>query len=85
MDSVKILGLVAGSLTTIAFVPQVIKTYQSRSAKDLSLGMFMIFCSGTIGWLSYGILIDDLPVILANSVTLVLSAVLIIFKIVFKD
>lgn len=85
MDPVKILGLVAGSLTTIAFVPQVIKTYQSRSAKDLSLGMFMIFCSGTIGWLTYGILIDDLPVILANAVTLVLSAVLIIFKIVFKD
>ena len=85
MDPVKILGLVAGSLTTIAFVPQVIKTYQSRSAKDLSLGMFMIFCSGTIGWLTYGILIDDLPVILANAVTLVLSAILIIFKIVFKD
>lgn len=85
MDPVKILGLVAGSLTTIAFVPQVIKTYQSRSAKDLSLGMFMIFCSGTIGWLTYGILINDLPVILANAVTLVLSAVLIVFKIVFKD
>ena len=85
MDPVKILGLVAGSLTTIAFVPQVIKTYQSRSAKDLSLGMFMIFCSGTIGWLTYGILIDDLPVILANAVTLLLSAVLIVFKFIYKD
>jgi MtN3 and saliva related transmembrane protein len=48
MEPVKILGLVAGALTTIAFIPQVIKTYQSRSAKDLSLGMFLIFCTGTV-------------------------------------
>ncbi|CAN5403275.1 SemiSWEET transporter [soil metagenome] len=85
MDPVKILGLFAGSLTTIAFVPQVIKTYRSRSARGLSLGMFLIFCSGTIAWLTYGILIDDLPVILANAVTLLLSTVLIIFKVIYRD
>jgi MtN3 and saliva related transmembrane protein len=84
MEPVQILGLLAGSLTTIAFVPQVIKTYQSRSAKDLSLGMFTIFCSGTALWLSYGIVIEDLPVIVANAMTLALSAVLIFFKFRFK-
>ncbi len=84
MEPVKILGLIAGSLTTIAFVPQVIKTYQSKSAKDLSLGMFSIFCLGTIGWLTYGILIKDVPVMAANAVTLALSLLLIIFKFRYK-
>ncbi len=85
MDLVNILGLVAGTLTTVAFVPQVVKTYKSRSAKDLSLDMFLIFCTGTAAWLSYGIMIGSLPVILANAVTLVLSAILIVFKFIFKD
>jgi MtN3 and saliva related transmembrane protein len=85
MDPVKILGLVAGTLTTIAFVPQVVKTYQSRSAKDLSLGMFLIFCTGTMGWLAYGILTDNFPVIAANAVTLMLSFVLLYFKFRYKD
>ncbi len=85
MQPVQILGLIAGSLTTIAFVPQVIKTYKSKSAKDLSLGMFSIFCLGTMGWLTYGILIQDVPVMAANAVTLALSAVLIYFKFHFKD
>ncbi len=85
MEPVKILGLVAGTLTTIAFVPQVVKTYRSKSSKDLSLGMFTIFCMGTLGWLFYGILINDLPVMAANSITLALSGVLIFFKYKYKD
>lgn len=85
MEPVKILGLVAGALTTVAFVPQVVKTYQSRSAKDLSLGMFLIFCTGTICWLTYGILIGNLPVIAANAVTLALSSLLLFFKFRYRD
>ena len=81
MNSVSILGLFAGSLTTIAFLPQVIKTWKSRSAKDLSLGMFSIFTLGVALWLAYGILINDLPVILANVVTLILASTLLFFKI----
>ena len=85
MDYIKLVGLVAGTLTTISFLPQVVKTWQSRSAKDLSMGMFAIFCAGTILWLIYGIYIDALPVILANAVTLLLSLTLVIFKLRFKD
>jgi MtN3 and saliva related transmembrane protein len=85
MEPVKILGLVAGALTTIAFIPQVIKTYQSRSAKDLSLGMFLIFCTGTVCWFSYGILIDNLPIIAANAITLALCGVLLFFKFTYKE
>lgn len=84
MNTVSILGLLAGSLTTVAFLPQVIKTWKSRSAKDLSLGMFSIFTLGVALWLAYGILINDLPVIMANIVTLFLASTLLFFKLKWK-
>lgn len=85
MDFVQILGLVAGTLTTIAFLPQVVKTYRSRSARDLSLFMFSIFCLGTLLWLYYGILKKDVPVIAANSVTTLLALAILVMKFRFKD
>jgi MtN3 and saliva related transmembrane protein len=84
MNTISLLGLVAGAFTTIAFLPQVLKTWKSRSAKDLSLGMFSIFTVGVGLWLTYGILIDDLPVILANVVTLILASTLLFFKLRWK-
>ncbi len=80
-----IIGLIAATCTTISFLPQVIKTWKSKSAKDLSLGMFLIFCIGTLLWLIYGILVKDIPVISANSVTLVLSSILVYFKVRYKN
>lgn len=85
MDSVYILGLSAGVCTTVAFLPQVIKTWKSRSAKDLSLGMFSLFCFGVIQWLVYGIFQKDVPVIAANLITLMLASTLLVFKLRFKD
>jgi MtN3 and saliva related transmembrane protein len=85
MKSIQWLGILAGVLTTVSFLPQVMKTWKSRSAKDLSLGMFLIFSLGIALWLVYGILINDLPVILANMVTLVLSLTLLFFKFRFKQ
>jgi len=81
----ELIGLVAGSCTTVAFLPQVIKTWKSRSAKDLSLGMFSFFCFGVLLWLIYGILVKDVPVITANAVTLVLASSLLFFKLRFKE
>ncbi len=75
------IGLVAASLTTIAFLPQAIKTWRSKSAKDLSLGMFGIFTTGVLLWLIYGLLVNDLPIILANTFTLLLSSFILFFKI----
>jgi MtN3 and saliva related transmembrane protein len=75
---------VAGCFTTISFLPQVIKTWKSRSAKDLSLVMFSLFCAGILLWLIYGILIGSLPVILSNAFTLVLSSTILFFKLKFK-
>jgi MtN3 and saliva related transmembrane protein len=85
MNHVQILGLVAGSLTTAAFLPQVIKTWKSKSAKDLSLGMFSLFCLGVALWLIYGIIVRDIPVIAANLVTLMLAATLLVFKLRFRN
>jgi MtN3 and saliva related transmembrane protein len=85
MDIVKIIGLLAGILTTISFLPQVIQTWKTKSAKDLSLPMFLIFFLGTILWLIYGIMIDSLPVTIANAVTMVLAFILLIFKLIFKE
>ena len=84
MNTISLLGLVAGAFTTIAFLPQVLKTWKSRSAKDLSLGMFSIFTLGVAMWLAYGIMINDLPVILANVITLVLASTLLFFKLRWK-
>lgn len=84
MQTANTLGFIAGVLTTMAFVPQVIKTWKSKHARDISLGMFAIFSAGVLLWLFYGIQIESLPVIVANTVTLVLSLTILIFKIRYK-
>jgi MtN3 and saliva related transmembrane protein len=85
MNAVQLLGLVAGFLTTAAFLPQVIKTWKSRSAKDLSLGMFSLFCLGVALWLIYGFMVNDIPVIVANLITLMLASTLLFFKLRWKN
>jgi MtN3 and saliva related transmembrane protein len=80
MDLITALGLIAGTLTTIAFVPQLTKTWRSKSAKDVSFGMLAIFCTGVLLWLIYGLFINALPVIAANTVTLVLAGAILALK-----
>jgi MtN3 and saliva related transmembrane protein len=74
------IGLIAGAFTTIAFLPQVLRTWRTRSAQDLSFAMLAIFASGLFLWLVYGLMILSLPVILANVVTLALVLVIIGLK-----
>lgn len=76
----ELLGLVAGTLTSLAFLPQVLKTWQSRSASDISLGMFLLFTTGVALWLVYGLLRGELPIIAANAITLGLSLVILLMK-----
>ena len=85
MNATDILGLVAGLFTTIAFVPQVIKTWKSKQAKDISLAMFSLFSTGVAMWIGYGFIIGSLPVILANAVTLALALTILILKLRFRD
>lgn len=79
------LGMIAGTLTTISFIPQVWHTWKSRSAKDLSLGMLSIFTLGIALWLVYGLWMQAPPLILSNIVTLVLAGTLLGFKLGFKE
>ena len=84
MESANTLGLIAGALTTVAFIPQVIKIWKTKYATDISLGMFAIFSCCVLLWLFYGIEIDAVPVIVANAITLGLSLTILYFKIKFK-
>jgi MtN3 and saliva related transmembrane protein len=77
-------GMAAGALTTVSLVPQVVKTWRTRSTKDISLGMFLLFTFGVILWLIYGTMIRSMPVIVANSVTLILSLTILLMKRLYK-
>ncbi len=83
-EQANFLGLLAGTLTTISFVPQVWHTWKTRSAKDLSLGMLLIFTLGIALWLIYGLWMQAAPLIASNVVTLVLASTLLGFKLTFK-
>ena len=78
------IGFFAAFCTTIAFLPQAIKVFKSKSTKDISLYMFIIFTVGVLSWLIYGFVINDMPIILANAVTLILSFFILIYKIRYK-
>lgn len=80
MNSTDQVGLLAGALTTLAFVPQVLKIWKSKQANDISLATFAIFSSGVALWLVYGLRIASWPIILANSVTLALALLILILK-----
>jgi MtN3 and saliva related transmembrane protein len=81
VNIIELIGIVAGILTTISFLPQVIKTWRYRSAKDLSLTMFICFCLGVFLWLIYGIYVNSKPIIIANFVTFILAGTILYFKI----
>ncbi len=84
LNWITMIGLVAATFTTIAFVPQAIKTIRTRNTRDLSLAMYIILSTGVIMWLIYGIFINDLPVILANAITSVFIISILILKIKYK-
>ena len=85
INSDDLLGLVAGSLTTIAFVPQLLKVWNSKSAKDISYVMFIMFLLGIILWEIYGWGIHSLPVILFNIITFVLGLAILSLKFIFEQ
>ena len=83
MSLVLFLGYLAGFLTTISLVPQVIKIWKTKSADDFSLAMLLIWCSGISCWTTYGILINAKPIIFWNLSTLLLAGSILAMKIKF--
>jgi MtN3 and saliva related transmembrane protein len=84
MDYITVLGLAAAALTTIAFFPQLVKTWKTKSTKDISLGMFSAFCVGVLLWFVYGISISDLPVTIANLLIFIQALIILMFKLKYK-
>lgn len=85
IDTYEIIGLIAAVLTTSAYVPQVVKTWKTKLADDLSLTMYITMFIGIILWLLYGIHLNSLAMILANSITAMLTFLLIVFKLRYKQ
>lgn len=77
-------GLIAACLTTFGFVPQVIQVIKTKDASSISLGMYIMSVSGMILWLTHGIMIGDLPLILANAISGALAATILICKLKYK-
>jgi len=77
-----LLGYLAAVLTTLAFFPQVLKAFKTKSTKDMSLTMWLMLCIGVLCWLIYGIELGSGPIIVANAVTLVLAGAVLALKII---
>lgn len=84
MDWVKIVGYIAATATTISFLPQAIHSIKTKDTKGISLGMYLVFTFGLIMWLVYGIFTKDVPIISANTITLVLSVIILVYKLKYK-
>jgi MtN3 and saliva related transmembrane protein len=84
MGFTEIVGYSAGAVTTLTFLPQVIKTWKERSAKDVSLWMFIIAAVNEVMWIGYGVLKDDWVIILTNAIVLVMSLTMIYLKLRYK-
>lgn len=84
MSPIDPIGYLAATLTTIAFIPQVLHTWRLRSANGISVGMYFIFTIGIGLWLLYGVLLGAWPIIIANAVTLVLTTSVLVLAIRYR-
>ena len=80
MSAIEILGLTAGTITSITFLPQVIMIWKTKSARDLSLKMLLLLMFGVSLWLAYGILLKNAAIIYTNSMVLAMSFIMLFFK-----
>ncbi len=80
MDNIEILGLMAGTITSITFIPQVIHVYKTKSAKDISITMLLLLVLGVSMWLGYGIIVKSVSIIYTNSMVFLMACILLFFK-----
>ncbi|MGA2680372.1 MAG: SemiSWEET transporter [Candidatus Bathyarchaeia archaeon] len=81
---ITIIGLIAAAFTTISLLPQLMKVWKTKSTRDISTGMFTLYCSGVFLWFVYGVYLNDLPIMLANSLAFVQALAILIFKAKYK-
>jgi len=81
--NIDLVGMLAGALSTVAFVPQVWRVWRTRSARDLSLPMYLIFTTGVALWFVYGVMLGAAPIIVCNGLTLLLAGSVVAMKLKF--
>ena len=79
-----IIGLLAAFGTTVSFLPQAVKTIQTKDTSGISLSMYSLFTAGTMLWLAYGIMSGSLPVMIANAITMIFASIILVYKIRYK-
>lgn len=84
MNVITLIGLLAAANTTASFIPQAIKTIKTKDTSAISLAMYTVFTIGTFLWLLYGLLSSNLPVTVANSITLIFASIILFYKIRYK-
>lgn len=84
INSIEVIGLTAAFLTTSAYIPQAYKAWKTKSAGSVSLSMYLIMLTGVVLWLIYGIYLNSLSMILANTATIILTSIIIFFKLKYK-
>ncbi len=84
MDAITVIGLIAALFTTVSLLPQLIKVWKTKSTKDISTSMFALFGGGVLLWFIYGLLVNDFPIIIANSLAFVQAVIILVFKLKFK-
>jgi MtN3 and saliva related transmembrane protein len=84
MNYIDVIGLIAALCTSISFLPQAIKTIRTRDTSAISLSMYCVFTGGTLLWLIYGIMITSYPVIVANTITIILASIILVYKLRYK-
>jgi len=84
MDTITLVGFIAGTLTTVAYVPQVVRSWKLKETKDISLSMLVLYAVGVSLWFVYGIWTNALPIIAANGISLVLILVLLGIKLRYR-
>jgi MtN3 and saliva related transmembrane protein len=84
MNIITLIGYLAAFGTTASFLPQAVKTIQTKDTSGISLPMYIFFTAGTLLWLIYGVMEPSLPVAVANAITLIFASVILIYKIKYK-
>lgn len=84
MNAITILGFAAAVLTTASFLPQAIKTIRTKDTSGISLFMYSLFAAGTLLWFLFGLFSNNMPIVVANAVTLLFAIIILIYKIKYK-
>ncbi|MBC7654637.1 MAG: SemiSWEET transporter [Oligoflexus sp.] len=85
MDFITLIGLLAAFGTTFSFLPQAIKIIKTKNTEGISLSMYLMFTTGVFLWLIYGYMKNDMPIVVANAITLILASIILYLKMKYKS